>query len=404
MKINKSLFWSTSLAFAFWGVIATIGPLAASDNIISNVSSFWTEVFLLAGPLTVPLGNFVMGIFSDRYGRKNIFFLTMTLYSIGIIMITFSSTVYLLLAGLIMSQFGVGGEEPSSLSLIAEDSNATDRPFYLTIITNMNNISSAVVAAIFIFPVSTEIQRLMLLTISVSIIVTLAIARLSLPESYRWYKAKGNEKKAQEEKNVLNITDEGIRTNNKPSILPSIILLGMMGISQYITFGLLAYNIGPIEFPKISSILIFVALTGSSVAGFIAAFLVKGPRKSYTLYSYLSGLITILIIMLILPYISNLYIFLPLLFANMFCSEFAWASRVVLEPELFSTGVRSTMIGVVRLFPMIVYVITIVISLNLSVEGFIIENVILWALGVFAAILYFIVLPETKGIDISYTD
>ena len=72
--------------------------------------------------------------------------------------------------------------------------------------------------------------------------------------------------------------------------------------------------------------IIFVALLGSSVAGFIAAPLISRGRKNYTLLSFLFGTVTMVAIFIMVPYLTNMLIFLPLLFANMFMSEFAYAS------------------------------------------------------------------------------
>ena len=54
----------------------------------------------------------------------------------------------------------------------------------------------------------------------------------------------------------------------------------------------------------------------SSVAGFIAAPLISRGRKNYTLLSFLFGTVTMVAIFIMVPYLTNMLIFLPLLFAN----------------------------------------------------------------------------------------
>ena len=148
--------------------------------------------------------------------------------------------------------------------------------------------------------------------------------------------------------------------------------------------------------------IIFVALLGSSVAGFIAAPLISRGRKNYTLLSFLLGTVTMIAIFIMVPYLNNMLIFLPLLFANMFMSEFAYASRSVLEPELYGTRSRSSLIGLTRLWPMIAYPIFTYYTSSLNLSNFLLINVILWALGLSASIYWFYYGIETKNANIDY--
>ncbi len=84
-----------------------------------------------------------MGFLADMFGRKRVFVVTMLSYTIGIIIVAASSTVWSLVPGLMLAQFGVGGEESPSLSLIAEDSPVSKRAKYLTLVANFSNIGSA---------------------------------------------------------------------------------------------------------------------------------------------------------------------------------------------------------------------------------------------------------------------
>ena len=402
-KYRTSLLASTSFAFIFWGIVGTIGPLAASGSIIGNLNHTGKLIFLLIGPLVVPAGNLSMGFLADAVGRKKVFLITMSFYTVGIIIISLSYNFIPLLLGLILAEFGVGGEEPSSLSLVAENTDADKRPFWLTILTNMDNIGSALMAGLFFIVVNNLQDRAVLLIGSLFLILFIVALRRVIPESQMWLKETGNTDEYRRERDKIDLKDDGERIS-QPGLIPSFIFLGVIAVSQYLTFGLMAYVLAPIEFPNSSEddLIIFVALLGSSVAGFIAAPLISRGRKNYTLLSFLFGTVTMVAIFIMVPYLTNMLIFLPLLFANMFMSEFAYASRSVLEPELYGTINRSTLIGLTRLWPMIAYPIFTFYTSSLNLSNFLLINVILWAMGLLASVYWFYFGIETKNANIDY--
>ncbi len=402
-KYRFSLMASTSFSFIFWGIIGTIGPLAASGSIIGNMNHTGKLIFLLVGPLVVPAGNLSMGLLADAIGRKKVFLITMSFYTIGVIVISVSYTFTPLLIGLLLAQFGVGGEEPSSLSLVSENTDADKRPFWLTILTNMDNIGSAIMAGLFFIVVNDFQDRAVLLIGSLLLIAFIVALRRIIPESQMWLKESGNKKESEMERERIQLGDDGDRVS-QPNLLTSFIFLGVIAVSQYLTFGLMAYVLAPVEFPNSSEddAIIFIALLGSSVAGFIAAPLIMRGRKNYTLLSFLFGTVTMVAIFIMVPYLQNMLIFLPLLFANMFMSEFAYASRSVLEPELYGTKNRSTLIGLTRLWPMIAYPIFTYYTSSLNLYDFLLVNVILWTIGLVASIYWFYHGIETKNVNIDY--
>ncbi len=393
---KNNMYTGTSASFFFWGIVATIGPLAASESILTGLNSSERLLFLLIGPIVVPVGNLLLGILSDLFGRRKIFFLSMLFYSSGIIIIGFSYSVITLILGLILAEFGVGGQEPSALSLVAENTDSEKRPFWLTIITNMNNIGSASIAFVFIFFGGTEISRILLVTISMLIAGIIIYTMLSTPESYIWERKKNKEEWV-DDKKELGIENEGEETPMNNPIF-SYVFLVIIGISQYLTFGLMAYVLAPVEFPgaTLDAEIICVALAGASISGFIAAKLISRETKNYTFFSFAFGTLTTIIMLILYPYLYNMYIFMPLLFLNMAASEFAWASRSVLEPQVVGTGIRSTFIGLVRLGPMIAYPIFTAFSYSMSIRQFISTNLLLWALGLAASVVWLV-----YGIDVT---
>lgn len=400
---QKFMLISSSSGLTFWGMIATLGPLAAAGSLIGVLPKSLKVLILLIGPIFVPFGNITMGFLSDEIGRKKIFVITMIVYSIGILIISLSYTFIPLIIGLLLAEFGVGGEEIPTLSLVSEDSPLKQRAKWLTIVADFDNIGSALIAGLFIITENTFYDRMILLISAAILIIIMVISRLLLPESYRWLNVNGNKLEAKKEESELYIDSNGINVN-KPLYRLSLPVLMVLGISQYTTFGLMAYIIGPYEFPDTNTdnMIIFVALLGASVAGFIAAPLITKGRKKYTLYSYFFGFISTLLIFILVPYLKNVIIFYPLLFINMMLSEFAWASRTTLEPELAPTKNRGLFIGTVRLAPMISYTLLVLYTSILNLYDFVLLNVFLWLLGFIAAVIWNHYGIETKNVNIDY--
>jgi len=400
---QKFMLLSSSSGLTFWGMIATLGPLAAAGSLIGVLPKSLKVLILLIGPVFVPFGNITMGFLSDKIGRKKIFVITMIVYSIGILIISLSYAFIPLIIGLLLAEFGVGGEEIPTLSMVSEDSPLKQRAKWLTIISDFDNIGSALIAGLFIITKNTFYDRIILLISAAILIIIMVISRLLLPESYRWLNVNGNKLAAKKEESELYIDSNGINVN-KPLYRLSLPVLMVLGISQYTTFGLMAYIIGPYEFPDTytDDMIIFVALLGASVAGFIAAPLITKGRKKYTLYSYFFGFISTLLILILVPYLKNVIIFYPLLFINMMLSEFAWASRTTLEPELAPTKNRGLFIGTVRLAPMISYTLLVLYTSILNLYDFVLLNVFLWLLGFAGAVIWNHYGIETKNVNIDY--
>ena len=205
------------------------------------------------------------------------------------------------------------------------------------------------------------------------------------------------------DKNELGIGNEGeVAPMNNPVF--SYLFLVTIGISQYLTFGLMAYVLAPVEFSgaTLDAEIIFVALLGASLSGFLAARLISRETKNYTVISFFYGTVTTLVMLLLYPYLYNMYIFMPLLFLNMTASEFAWASRSVLEPQVVGTEMRSTFIGLVRMGPMIAYPIFTVISYSLTIRQFISVNLLLWDIGLAASVIWYVYGIEVARKNIDY--
>ncbi len=216
---------------------------------------------------------------------------------------------------------------------------------------------------------------------------------------------KGREKESSQLSKELDI-ETSDNEGNHPSMPFSLryFVLGSMALSQYLTFGLMAYIIPYYEFSSATKIdyLVFFGLLGASIAGPFAGRLISSGRKLFTLLSFAGGLFSVLIILLVVNSLGNLLVYVPLLFVNMVFSEFAWAARTTLEPELFRTGTRGRGIALVRVIPMVAYPITIVLFANFSLGQEIVSNIILWIIGLAGAAVWFFYGYETKKMELDH--
>ncbi|MEM2722548.1 MAG: MFS transporter, partial [Thermoplasmata archaeon] len=85
-------------------------------------------------------------------------------------------------------------------------------------------------------------------------------------------------------------------------------------------------------------------------------------------------------------------------------SELAWVSRTNLEPELFKTLGRTTLISFVRIFPISLYILALIYTVNFNASQFITLNIFLWFIGVIASIIWFKYGIETYDVNIDYTN
>lgn len=406
---RKALVSSTFSGMFLWGILASIAPLSQSWPFAANATGFATVLLVITGPILALIGNISMGIVSDLIGRKKVFLLTMALYIVGVVIISFSFSIASLLVGIGLAQFGIAGEEIPTIALLAEDTPTEQRGFVITNGMNFSNIGSAFIAGVLIIVSIGNFgilaQRLAIFVPSLILIGVIVYSRMRLPESYRWLDSKGRKEDAELQAKELEIEvgKSGKTAGKTVSPYVSYMVLAFLALSQYLTFGLMAYIVPYYEFTGVVvSYLVFFGLLGSSVAGPLAAKLISRGRKNYSLFAYGGGLVSVLAILAVVNDLQNLYVFIPLLFINMAFSEFAWATRTTLEPELFTTKNRGKAIGFVRIVPMIAYPVSIYLFANFTLYQQILSNVILWGLGVLGAVIWFIAGIETKNLDLDF--
>ncbi|QGA54039.1 MFS transporter [Sulfolobus sp. E5-1-F] len=412
-SIHSLMFASLAVGYFMWGVISSIAPL-----IYPNINSV---LFLLTPTFATLAGDLVLSLLSDKkLGRKTTFFITMSLYSIGTILLVLATvmagfntdnlakfpSLILIILGIILGVFGVEGEVPVMLSYTAEMIPLKYRESILVLAPNFDNIGAMVAALIGYLTYNTTtsfvIELLAISIVAILGIATAIIIRLLLPESVRWLEVKGNLDKAKVE--VSKVLKKGtvevreVNVGKKLSLGSRYAFLAIIGLSQYLTYGLMAFVVADYYFSSSQTpFIIFVANLGASISGFIAAYIANKIRtRIFALISYVGGTLSMIPI-IYLTENFNLAMFYSLLFVNMLFSEFGWAIRTIYEPILMPKNLRAFMIGLIRFVPITAYAISTYITQSFTLTDYIVFNTVLWGIGGATTIVWFF-----KGIDTNH--
>lgn len=226
-----------------------------------------------------------------------------------------------------------------------------------------------------------------------------------MPESIRWLAKRGRLKEAEGLLNMIREDKENnaqgtmVATRLKYSARFAFIVLALLGVSQLTTYGLLAFVIGPYDYSSMAPQITLVANVGASLAGFAGAYIIdKMNRRTFVVFSYLGGFVTVIMFLLAVNLIAgSILVFFALIFLNMIFSELAWATRVVLEPELArGTNMRSTFVALVRVVAWGFFISSIYFTSSLGPFEFVALNVVLWGIGTLAAFGWLVKGVETR--------
>jgi len=405
------LFISLSLGYLMWGLITSIAPLTYS---LAKGNPIY-----IALPALYPLiGTLLLPYLSDKVlGRKKTFYITLILYLVGALIvsgaayyISSSSVAFLplVLVGLLLANIGVEGEVPTGLSYAAENFPLKWREKLLILIPNFDNFGITVAASLSLIAFSQISSPTFVMEVlgfsAILVSVVLTFVRFSLPESVRWLVTKGKVNEAEKNAELLLTKGEDAvtpMTNIRVYKIPlrtRYLFLVILGVSQYLTFGLMAYTIADYYFSNNQyylSTIIFVASLATVLAGFLASYIVDKIRtRFYVMLSYMGGTVTMLPILALVMIASNitgayLVMFYILLALNMLFSEFAWGARTILEPLLFPTENRAFLIGLVRTIPIVSYAISVYLTSSIPLADYVLLNLALWGMGAVASLWWF---------------
>ena len=418
-KILENAKWSSVHSWSF--IAFSLGmTLEAYIFGMSSIATNWVpmprflESLLLAwSPLWLIIGIIFTGPLSDKLGRKRMFYLTMSLYAIGAVGITFAYTYYLILTFLAMLLFAAGGEMNTIMVMTHEIMPSKHRSKTMFFEINFINFGGLLLAAVALSSAysSVAFQRFMIGVTAIIIIVVLAYARSKIPESIRWLEEKGDLDKAEEEirKHFNFVEDTNTATvDRKVEKLPPISLRLavsiIMATANTIGFGLMTYVAGPYFFPKLTATIILVASIAEFLAGLgISPFADIISRRLILLISFMGTVASTAVIYFTIPYwTSNLILFWILLIVLNVFTSISYLSEDTLKGELWPTSRRGTYTAIVRFVSIGAYIPAIFLTAGLTISQYMLFNLSVWSLGLVASIVWFIKGIETgKGRSLS---
>jgi len=403
------LFAIVSLTFLLDGILFSIVPA-----IMYIVEPERATTIFAVNLAFFALGGLLLGRSADLYGRRVMLIVAIVVYtSATFLLIPFHGGFAELLILTSAINLGIGGEIGAAYSAIAELSPARHRGKAIMLSANMWNVGAALIAWLALYysaiyeDINVQVNSVVLTAAILAAVV--AFARFHLPESPRWLAQRGMYDKALEivrriAGRDLNIPREAFERYLGPYGAVGLgeafskyrfrlaVLLAITA-SQYATYGMVSYYApyasGFAYGVEVAPLNIAIANAGASIGAFLLIPLMDRSRKVSTLLSYLGGTLSAAV----LAYTHGLIplgAFLALVFINMIFSEWAWASLSALESELFPTGVRASTIGFITLTTNLAVISVVVYEAYISAQLFLTVASIIWALGLLAAIAWYV--------------
>jgi inositol transporter-like SP family MFS transporter len=175
-------------------LLAWVQHYHLSTGIIGILSAF------SANGIAAAVGAWLGGPLGDRFGRRAIYSADLLLYMLGVVIVIFSASPVMLIAGLTLGGLAVGIDVPTSWSLIAEYAPPRGRAQLMGLTNVLWLVGPAVVSALALAfsPLGLLGSRLVFVTLFMVAAATYLLRRKALIESPRWSMARGRQEKLDE--------------------------------------------------------------------------------------------------------------------------------------------------------------------------------------------------------------
>lgn len=280
------------------------------------------------------IGALVFGAMADRVGRKNVFIITLLLFSVGsgLSALTTSLALFLLLRFLI--GMGLGGELPVASTLVSESVSADKRGRVVVLLESFWAAGWLIAALISYFIIPVYGWRIALLLSAIPALYALYL-RLNLPDSPRYTALE----RKQRPSILQNMKSVWAKEYAKQTLVLWVLWFCVV-FSYYGMFLWLPSVMVMKGFSMIKSFEYVLIMTLAQLPGyFTAAWLIEKYGRKFVLVTYLIGTA-------VSAYFFGTAEELPLLLTSGILLSFfnlgAWGGLYAYTPEQYPTSIRGT--------------------------------------------------------------
>ncbi|MFC4410469.1 MFS transporter [Chungangia koreensis] len=281
-------------------------------------------------------GAFIFGILADKIGRKNVFILTLVLFSVASGFSALTTTLGAFLIFRFIVGAGLGGELPVASTLVSESVEAKERGRIVVLLESFWAVGWLIAALISYFVIPEYGWRLALILTAVPALYAIYL-RLKLPDSPQ-FSAKRNRTQSVWE----NIKEVWSQKYAKSTIMLWVLWFVVV-FSYYGMFLWLPSVMVMKGFDMIHSFGYVLIMTLAQLPGyFLAAWLIERAGRKFVLVVFLLGTALSALIF------GNAETTAVLIASGMFLSFFnlgAWGALYAYTPEQYPTIIRATGAG-----------------------------------------------------------
>lgn len=315
------------------GILSFVIAALAADWNLSATEMGWIGSVNSIGMV---FGAFIFGILADKIGRKNVFILTLVLFSVASGLSAFTTTLVAFLVLRFIVGAGLGGELPVASTLVSESVEAKERGRIVVLLESFWAIGWLIAAIISYFIIPEYGWRLALILTAIPALYAIYL-RLKLPDSPQ-FTAKRNRTQSVWQ----NIKDVWSEKYAKSTLMLWIVWFTVV-FSYYGMFLWLPSVMMMNGFTMIQSFGYVLIMTLAQLPGyFTAAWLIERMGRKFVLVVFLSGTALSALIF------GNADSTAVLITAGMFLSFFnlgAWGALYAYTPEQYPTIIRATGAG-----------------------------------------------------------
>lgn len=316
------------------GILSFVIAALAIDWQLTSAQMGWIGSVNSIG---MAVGAFGFGLLADRVGRKQVFMMTLVLFSVASGLSALTTTLWAFLALRFLVGAGLGGELPVASTLVSESVEAKERGRVVVLLESFWAAGWLIAALIAYFVIPTFGWRVALIITALPAFYAIYLRR-NLPDS----------KKFEEQKQVKLTTGQKLKQLLSPEFKKRTLMLWIVWFAVVFSYyGMFLWlpSVMVIKgFSLIKSFGYVLLMTLAQLPGyFSAAWLIERVGRKFVLATYLfgTGLSALAF--------GNAETLTTLLVAGAFLSFFnlgAWGALYAYSPEQYPTAIRATGSGV----------------------------------------------------------